>query len=73
MIDSYSKSYITTGSPLQTSAVCLNKILLEKHDVLRLFAERIKRGGALDGGVRLSLIGDLYFINDQSLIFHEVP
>jgi hypothetical protein len=40
--------------------------------VLRLFPERIKRGKALDARVRLPLIGDLYFINNQSTIYHEV-
>jgi hypothetical protein len=62
MIDSYSSSYIWTRSPLQISAVSLNKKLLDKHDVLRLFPERIKRGEDVDARVRLTLIRDLLII-----------
>jgi hypothetical protein len=60
MINSYSKSYFWARSPLQASAVFL-KNLLEKLDVLGLFAENIKRGEDLDGCVRSTFMGDLHF------------
>ena len=46
---------------------------MSKHDVLKHFPERIKRGEDIDVWVRLSVMTDLCFINTRLKNYYEVP
>jgi glycosyltransferase involved in cell wall biosynthesis len=70
IIKSYPKSCFWSHAPYHSSSVILNKPFLEVNDELNLFPVGVKLGEDLDAWMKLSLIGDLYFINEKKSIYN---